>query len=179
MERLYNVVKSWYDRGIITTENWQEFCDVCLEEIMKKYILPLLGTLCVMFMGCNKATQSMTSDEALQAFQKRVDSFTELVKTYEANPSDSLLAVVEYEYECFVDSSLAIMEQVPNSEANYTILKEIYYSLTTEQKTRAFACVDIDKLEEKTGIDFFCNLPDYIEKDVESKFNLAAWGWNP
>ena len=116
---------------------------------MKKYILPLLGTLCVMFMGCNKATQSMTSDEALQAFQKRVDSFTELVKTYEANPSDSLLAVVEYEYECFVDSSLAIMEQVPNSEANYTILKEVYYSLTTEQKTRAFACVDIDKLEEK------------------------------
>lgn len=39
--------------------------------------------------------------------------------------------------------------------------------------------ISIDKLEEKTGIDFFCNLPDYIEKDVESKFNLAAWGWNP
>lgn len=36
MERLYNVVKSWYDDGIITTENWQEFCVICLEEIMKK-----------------------------------------------------------------------------------------------------------------------------------------------
>lgn len=36
MERLYNVVKSWYDDGIITTENWQEFCVICLEELMTK-----------------------------------------------------------------------------------------------------------------------------------------------
>lgn len=36
MERLYNIVKSWYDDGIITTENWQEFCVICLEEIMKE-----------------------------------------------------------------------------------------------------------------------------------------------
>lgn len=133
---------------------------------MKKYILPLLGTLCIMFMGCNKASQSMTSDEALQAFQNQVDSFTELVKSYEANPSDSLLAVVEYEYECFVDSSLAIMEQVPNSEANYTILKEIYYSLTTEQKTRAFACVDIDKLEEKKLLKLYTAYTNLLKTDV-------------
>ena len=38
--------------------------------------------------------------------------------------------------------------------------------------------VSIDKLEEKTGIDFFCNLPDNIEDEVESKYNLTAWGWN-
>lgn len=28
--------------------------------------------------------------------------------------------------------------------------------------------VNIKKLEELTGLDFFCNLPDYIEKRVES-----------
>ena len=32
--------------------------------------------------------------------------------------------------------------------------------------------VTIDELEELTGIDFFCNLPD----DVERKFSLKAWG---
>ncbi|MFC2622724.1 MAG: DNA/RNA non-specific endonuclease, partial [Prevotella denticola] len=29
--------------------------------------------------------------------------------------------------------------------------------------------VSIKELEEKTGIDFFCNLPDNIERDVENK----------
>jgi len=36
--------------------------------------------------------------------------------------------------------------------------------------------VTIDKLEELTGIDFFCNLPDNIENEVESKVALKAWG---
>ncbi len=38
--------------------------------------------------------------------------------------------------------------------------------------------ISIDELEEKTGIDFFCNLPDDIEAVVESSYSLAAWGWN-
>lgn len=36
--------------------------------------------------------------------------------------------------------------------------------------------VTIDKLEELTGIDFFCNLPDNIENEIESKVALKAWG---
>lgn len=36
----------------------------------------------------------------------------------------------------------------------------------------------IDQLEERTGIDFFCNLPDDIENKVESSYNLNAWGLN-
>lgn len=35
--------------------------------------------------------------------------------------------------------------------------------------------ISIDKLEEKTGIDFFCNLPDNIEKAVESEYNPKDW----
>lgn len=38
-------------------------------------------------------------------------------------------------------------------------------------------CVSIDNLEQKTGIDFFCNLPDEIEDKVESTCNLTQWGW--
>ena len=38
--------------------------------------------------------------------------------------------------------------------------------------------VSIRELEEKTGIDFFCNLPDDIEETVESSYSLSAWGIN-
>ena len=33
----------------------------------------------------------------------------------------------------------------------------------------------IDRLEEETGIDFFCNLPDRVEDSVEQLLNLSAW----
>lgn len=36
--------------------------------------------------------------------------------------------------------------------------------------------ITIDKLEEYTGIDFFCNLPDDIEDKVERELNLNKWG---
>lgn len=38
--------------------------------------------------------------------------------------------------------------------------------------------MSIDALEQRTGIDFFCNLPDEIENKVESSYNLNAWGLN-
>ena len=40
---------------------------------------------------------------------------------------------------------------------------------------KAYA-ISIDELERKTGIDFFCNLPDDIEEKVESSLSLSAWG---
>lgn len=38
--------------------------------------------------------------------------------------------------------------------------------------------VSIDKLEELTGIDFFCNLPDKIEDAVEQSCLPSVWGLN-
>ena len=37
--------------------------------------------------------------------------------------------------------------------------------------------VSIDRLEELTGIDFFCNLPDHIENQVEQNMTPTAWGF--
>lgn len=37
--------------------------------------------------------------------------------------------------------------------------------------------VSVDKLEEETGIDFFCNLPDVLENEVEATYNLNDWAW--
>lgn len=35
--------------------------------------------------------------------------------------------------------------------------------------------ISIDELEKRTGIDFFCNLPDDIEDQVEASFNTSYW----
>ena len=38
--------------------------------------------------------------------------------------------------------------------------------------------ISIDQLEQRTGIDFFCNLPDDIEAEVEASYSPKAWGLN-
>lgn len=35
----------------------------------------------------------------------------------------------------------------------------------------------IAELEQETGIDFFCNLPDSIERVVEASYDKDAWSW--
>ncbi len=35
--------------------------------------------------------------------------------------------------------------------------------------------ITIDELEQRTGIDFFCNLPDAIENKVEAQLDLSYW----
>lgn len=36
--------------------------------------------------------------------------------------------------------------------------------------------MSINDLEQRTGIDFFCNLPDKTETEVEKSFGLLSWG---
>ncbi len=38
-------------------------------------------------------------------------------------------------------------------------------------------CMSIEKLEQLTCIDFFCNLPDDIEAKVEKNYNESSWKW--
>lgn len=37
--------------------------------------------------------------------------------------------------------------------------------------------LSIDELEQKTGIDFFANLPDHIENTVEADYRESDWSW--
>lgn len=43
-------------------------------------------------------------------------------------------------------------------------------------ETLAQHAISIDELEKLTGIDFFCNLPDKIENEVEKNFYPKYWG---
>jgi len=49
--------------------------------------------------------------------------------------------------------------------------------LSTTQSVAHLAdyAISIDELERRTGIDFFCNLPDEIEEDIESTLDLEFW----
>ena len=50
-------------------------------------------------------------------------------------------------------------------------------SFYEDEKNLSPYIVSIDNLERLTGIDFFCNLPDAIENQVESNITPAAWGF--
>lgn len=50
-------------------------------------------------------------------------------------------------------------------------------SFYEDEKNLSPYIVSVDNLERLTGIDFFCNLPDGIEEQVESNVTPAAWGF--
>ena len=48
-----------------------------------------------------------------------------------------------------------------------------HYYATSEKQNAQY--ITIDELEQRTGIDFFCNLPDDIEESVESTLTTTYW----
>jgi endonuclease G len=49
--------------------------------------------------------------------------------------------------------------------------------LNVSDKNKNFGdyAISIDELQRRTGIDFFCNLPDAEEVDVEATVDLDFW----
>lgn len=48
-----------------------------------------------------------------------------------------------------------------------------HYNASSEKQSAEY--ITIDELEKRTGIDFFCNLPDDIEAQVESTLDKSYW----
>lgn len=61
------------------------------------------------------------------------------------------------------------------SDGNY---KAIAFVIPNRPSSQSFYeyVVSIDEIEAKTGIDFFPNLPDSIENNLERMIDLKAWG---
>lgn len=49
------------------------------------------------------------------------------------------------------------------------------HKANSDTNLRTYA-VTIDRLEQLTGLDFFCNLPDATEEEVEASIDLSWWG---
>ena len=65
---------------------------------------------------------------------------------------------------------------VKNGQYKAIALWTEHTNVADTNKHYADYAITIDELEQRTGIDFFCNLPDNIEAQVESTFDTSAWG---
>ena len=70
---------------------------------------------------------------------------------------------------------MAFVAQKGSSYKGIAFLLE-HKKYTSPYDLKPFA-ISIDELEQKTGIDFFCNFPDDIENQVEKEFTLTDWTW--
>jgi endonuclease G len=61
--------------------------------------------------------------------------------------------------------------------SKYEAIGFIFEHKTNSDTSIAKYCVSIDELEARTGFDFFCNLPDDVEKNVETECNPASFGF--
>ncbi len=55
--------------------------------------------------------------------------------------------------------------------------RAIGYIFENNGSDRPYKAYSIDEIEQKTGMDFFPNLPDNIEDIVESRYEVSDWRW--
>ena len=55
--------------------------------------------------------------------------------------------------------------------------RAIGYIFENNGSDRPYKAYSIDEIEQKTGMDFFPNLPDNIEDIVESRYEISDWRW--
>lgn len=98
---------------------------------------------------------------------------------YVKQPHDGYIPVPKYFF-------VAFLEKKYNKDTDSFKYNAFGYWFLHENKTfdskdkLVNYIVNIKTLEDKTGIDFFCNLPDNIEQEVENKDIEAIknhWGW--
>lgn len=69
---------------------------------------------------------------------------------------------------------MAILRKSSFGYAGMAFWSEQKNEWCTKETLRSHA-ISIAELEKRTGIDFFCNLPDDVEAQVEKTFNPAVW----
>lgn len=96
------------------------------------------------------------------------------IKTYVERPNGKKVAVPKYYFVAL----LKVKNSQYSSIGFWLEHKEVNYSYEKQAPLSVFkeTVVTIDELEEKTGLDFFHNLPDNIETPVEKLKEPAAWG---
>ena len=70
---------------------------------------------------------------------------------------------------------LAYNKRYEKSNGGYFAIAYWMEHKTNSDGVSSKYAINIDELENRTGIDFFCNLPDDIENAVESHFYPADW----
>lgn len=80
--------------------------------------------------------------------------------------SDNTVPVPKYFYMCL----LAVKDGAYKAIGFWT-----EHVNAVEKHPYSYYAKSIDEIEALTGIDFFCNLPDDIEQEVEASYNISEW----
>lgn len=68
---------------------------------------------------------------------------------------------------------MALMKYNKSTDTYSAVGIWTYHSKNSSEKIEQY--ITIDELEARTGIDFFCNLPDDVETEVEQIYNANDW----
>ena len=94
----------------------------------------------MLMVACKKEDKSAKLLEDYQALNDRISE--QLGQDLTPEQTDSLI-------EVFISEAFALQQAVPESEAAYVILEDIYYMLTLEQKEKAFLILNPDSIEAR------------------------------
>lgn len=96
--------------------------------------------LCIALLmtACQRENKSAKLMEEYQALNDRVSE--QLKQTESPEAADSIV-------NAFIGEAFALQQALPESEASYLILEDIYYMLSQEQKEQAFSVLNLDSLE--------------------------------
>ena len=94
--------------------------------------------IAILMTACQRENKSSKLLEEYQALNDRVAE--QLKQTESPEAADSLITV-------FIGEAFSLQQAIPESEAAYVILEDIYYMLSQEQKEQAFAVLNIDSLD--------------------------------
>ena len=97
----------------------------------------------ILLTGCGTKTKT-TPQEQYDALMKTLNILYEQYDNGEVTEAqaDSVMAEI-------LQGSIAIARQYPGDEVGYSILKDMYYYLSTEEKAELFAQLDSNRFEEK------------------------------
>lgn len=95
-------------------------------------------TIALLLVGCQREDKSAILIEEYQALSDRVEQEYEQAATPQV--ADSLVTA-------YIEQAFAMQQALPESEAAYFILADLYYLLEPAQKAQAFAVLNIDSLE--------------------------------
>ena len=102
-----------------------------------------------------------------------------VVKAATIDKSDQYYAEGTYKFPGIVPKYfyMAVLAYNKTSNTYHAIGIWTEHTNTTVNNTNyGDYAITIDELEKRTGIDFFCNLPDSIEDKVEQELDLTYWG---
>jgi len=99
----------------------------------------ILYILCIAMLvtACKREDKSAKLIEQYQALNERVSEEYEQAES--PQQADSILNV-------FITEAFELQQALPESEAAYVILNDLFYVLSMEQKEQAFAVLDLDSL---------------------------------